>query len=81
MKHFCRNCLDLDREVFQKTIEEYVQNLSPDDKAGERLYQTRLQICSACSDCLEGLCRVCGCFVMARAAKKKARCPAVLKKW
>ncbi|NLO39695.1 MAG: hypothetical protein GX115_09520 [Ruminiclostridium sp.] len=83
MEHQCRNCLfeNLNKEQFTQNIQDYVQSLSPDEKAGERLYKERLEVCFQCEQCLEGLCRVCGCFVLARAAKNRAYCPAVIRKW
>jgi hypothetical protein len=76
MESFCRNCLfgSFSREQLTQNIQEDIQSLSPEDKAGERLYKIRLEICSQCEQYLEGLCRVCGCFVMARAAKSKVCC-------
>lgn len=65
----------------QKSIEEYLSSLSPETKAGERLFEERLNLCYDCPDQLEGLCRICGCFVKARAAKRQAYCPAVSRRW
>lgn len=83
MERFCRNCLfdSFSREQLQQNIQDYIQSLSPEDKAGERLYEQRLVICNQCDQCLDGLCRVCGCFVLARAAKNRACCPAFNRKW
>lgn len=83
MESHCRNCLfdTFNKDQFEQNIQDYIKSLSPDEKTGERLYQIRLKLCSECSDCIEDLCRICGCFVRARAAKKKAVCPAVCPKW
>jgi len=83
MEKPCRTCLfsSIEREQIQKNIEEYIISLSPEEKAGERLYKERLELCSKCPDCLDGLCRVCGCFVHARAAKARSYCPGIAKKW
>ena len=79
----CRNCLfsEQEKEKMQKSIEDYVNSLSPENKAGEGLFEERLKLCADCPDQREGLCRICGCFVMARAAKKQAYCPAVERRW
>lgn len=83
MERSCRTCLfdNFSREQFAQNIQEYIESLSPEEKAGERLYEQRLELCNDCEQCLEGLCRVCGCFVRARAAKKRSYCPAVVRKW
>lgn len=83
MERQCRTCLfsSIEKEQIQKNIEEYINSLSPDEKAGERLYKERLKICFECADCFDGLCRICGCFVQARAAKARSYCPGTDKKW
>lgn len=65
----------------QKSIDEYVNSLSPENKAGERLFKERLKLCEECPDQREGLCRICGCFIMARTAKRQSYCPAVERRW
>lgn len=83
MEKPCRNCLfdSQSRDQFRQNLEEYIKSLSPEEKAGERLYEMRLAKCASCADHLDGLCRKCGCFVMARAAKKRAYCPSPEPKW
>lgn len=83
MENYCRNCLFSDQEKIemQKSLEEYLSSLSPETKAGERLFEERLKLCTACPDQLDGLCRICGCFVQARAAKQQSYCPAVSRRW
>jgi hypothetical protein len=83
MSSFCRNCFfdDLEEEKIKRNIEEYVESLSPEIKSDEELLKARLALCEECPDFLGGMCRVCGCFVMARAAKKLSYCPAVKKRW
>jgi len=77
MNSHCRNCLfdSFSREQFRQNIEDYIKSLSPEEKADEKLYESRLEKCSECAGYLDGLCRKCGCFVMARAARKRAYCP------
>lgn len=70
-----------EKEKMQKSIEEYLNSLSPETKAVERMFEERLNLCYDCPDYLEGLCRICGCFVKARAAKRQAYCPAVVRRW
>jgi len=83
MERPCRNCLfnSIEREQIEKNIREYIESLSPDEKAGERLYNERLKICFECPNCIDGLCRICGCFVRSRAAKDRSYCPDITKRW
>lgn len=47
----------------------------------DALYQERLSLCRQCESLLNGMCRICGCFVEMRAAVAKNYCPAINKKW
>ncbi len=57
-------------------IEEYIASLPAETAADGRLAQARLKKCACCKHRAGLLCRVCGCFVQVRAAKKIAFCPA-----
>jgi len=83
MERPCRLCLfnSIEREQIERNIREYIESLSPEEKAGERLYNDRLKLCFECPNCIDGLCRICGCFVRARAAKTRSYCPDTPKKW
>lgn len=82
-KRFCKRCLlkDFDREAYFQTVQEYLDSLVPEDKADSGLYQQRLNICTQCEKLVNGMCRVCGCFVEVRAAKKAQYCPDTKKMW
>lgn len=78
----CRKCLTRElagQEETYRTIREYIDNLDPDAKADEGLYEERLDVCKECEMLLQGMCRSCGCYVELRAAMKKNTCPR--KKW
>jgi|BioPla2DNA2_1021312.scaffolds.fasta_scaffold01399_6 hypothetical protein len=79
----CRTCMfsKIEKEQLQKNIEEYIDCLSPEERTGERLYKERLELCLECSNFFNGLCRICGCFVSARAAKIRSYCPGIPKRW
>lgn len=64
-----------------KLVREYVASLPEDEKADEAHYSARLNICRSCDDLHSGTCALCGCYVEARAAKRKQQCPAVPPKW
>lgn len=79
---FCRKCLTRElagQEETYRTIREYIDNLDPDTKADDKIYEERLEVCRKCEMLLQGLCRSCGCYVELRAAMEKNNCPR--KKW
>lgn len=64
-----------------KLVRDYVDSLSADEKTDEATYAARLNICRTCDNLHSGTCALCGCYVEARAAKKRQGCPAVPEKW
>ena len=79
---FCKRCLTREMAGSVETyrsLREYIDNLDPDIKAGEELYEKRLFVCKNCDLLLEGMCRSCGCYVELRAVIMKNVCPR--KKW
>lgn len=65
----CKRCLTREmagkEEVFQN-LHEYIENLDQDIRAGEDLYEERLQRCKECDMLLQGMCR--GLRMLCRAA-------------
>lgn len=59
----------------EKTLLEYVASLPEETRVDDDTYERRLRLCEACSLRVGGMCRVCGCFVRARAAKRGLSCP------
>lgn len=82
-ENFCRRCLV--REMADKdyihSIQQYVDNIDEDIKTQQKEYETRLNQCKQCDNLLNGMCRICGCFVEMRAAVTRNYCPDVDKKW
>ena len=64
-----------------RTVAEYVAGLDESVRTSEQDYQARLVICQACPELMNGTCRLCGCYVETRAAKKGQRCPMVPPRW
>lgn len=83
METACRKCLlkDLNKDEYFKNIYEYISLLDESVKTSEPEYSRRLEICTQCEDLINGMCRVCGCFVEVRAAKIHHMCPAVHRRW
>ena len=73
----CRKCLD--RPVDERELMDYLDNYAASLPEGERAtpeaYARRLAQCANCPQRLKEMCRLCGCYVQARAAKKRLRCP------
>lgn len=58
-----------------KSVEEFVNGLPAVERCSEEEHARRLDICNACSECQNGICSKCGCFVVARSAKIGMYCP------
>lgn len=81
-QRYCRKCLTRDmlgKEEYFRSLREYIANLDPDIKADDALYEERLAVCKECDLLLDGMCRICGCYVELRAVVAKNICPR--KKW
>ncbi len=80
-----RQCRCLLREAGERemaaSIAEYVASLDEEIRTPEDAYRARLAICEGCDHLLNGTCRLCGCYVETRAAKKGQRCPDVPARW
>ncbi len=77
-RRYCRKCLTREmagQEEYFKNLQEYIANIEPELKAPEAVYEERLAVCKDCDLLLEGMCRVCGCYVELRAAMNKNACP------
>lgn len=81
--NFCKRCLvyEMADKDYIHSIQQYVDHIDEDIKAPKELYQYRLDQCKQCDNLLNGMCRVCGCFVEMRAAVIKNYCPSPEKHW
>ncbi|MCD7745582.1 MAG: DUF6171 family protein [Lachnospiraceae bacterium] len=79
----CRKChlYQETEEEFHKKLGEYIANLDEDARVDQETYEQRLAICEDCPHILNGMCRLCGCFVELRAAIRVRKCPDVERKW
>jgi hypothetical protein len=79
----CIRCLyrDMSDSEYAKFLQTYIDNIPEEQKAPAPLYEERLNFCRQCSCLVNGMCRLCGCFVELRAAKKISRCADTPEKW
>lgn len=68
-------------EQYQQKLENYIARLDPDIRTEQKNYETRLKMCGKCKNLINGMCRVCGCYVELRAAIKGQSCPDTYKRW
>lgn len=80
---FCKKCL-LDKvmgEAEYKHMQNYISNIDSEIKVTKEDYKKRLNTCMECENLINGMCKLCGCFVEMRAAVKKNYCPDIERKW
>lgn len=79
----CRRCLlkDMSDDEYFGSIRAFVDQILPDMRTPEATFEARLAACAACPSLLGGMCRLCGCFVEVRAAKRINRCPHPAPRW
>jgi hypothetical protein len=82
-QRFCKKCLldELFEEKEYQHLQDYINNLDKHIKTEDEEYKKRLGICMQCDNLINGMCKICGCFVEMRAAVKKNYCPDIEKYW
>jgi hypothetical protein len=73
--------LDEVMENYDETLEKYISSIDNSIRTEKEEYERRIILCSNCDELLNGVCKLCGCFVKARAAKKSMSCPSSHPKW
>ena len=79
----CRRCLqkDMTDQTYHRNIKEYIDYLSEDMKVDPETYRRRLQYCENCGCLVNGMCRLCGCFVEIRAVRMGQHCAKTKENW
>ena len=79
----CRRCLakEMPDTEYYQNMYDYIAAMDETIKAPDEVYQNRLSHCKECDSLLNGMCRICGCFVELRAAIRQKSCPAVHPRW
>lgn len=82
-QRICKKCLlrEMPEGEYFKNLYEYIENLDADIKADADIYEVRLAQCGNCDSLMNGMCRICGCFVELRAAVKHNYCPHSTSRW
>jgi hypothetical protein len=64
-----------------KSVFDYVSLVPLKLRTDPKELEKRLEACKQCESLANGICRICGCFVEARASKKPNRCPGAKDMW
>ena len=64
-QRYCKKCLlrDMPEGEYFKNLYEYIAGLPQEDKVSDDVYESRLEQCKRCENLLNGMCRLCGCYV------------------
>jgi len=73
----CRICLlkDINPKEYEAKIKRVIDLMDKKEKASDKVYQERLEICKSCSYLKDAFCGACGCYVELRCIKKSITCP------
>lgn len=77
----CRCLLAESWPDLHRSVADYIATLDEAQKASPEVYQARLGICLNCTHLRDGTCALCGCYVEARAAKRRLGCPDIPPRW
>ena len=79
----CRRCLieGLDETEVLAKLQEYIDAIEPTRRTPDDVYRFRLSVCEDCPQLTNGMCRLCGCFVLYRAATAGNCCPDTPGRW
>ena len=72
---WCKYIESLQDRDLEEELQQYIANMPEELKVSDEIFNERLKQCNVCEYCHQGICRFCGCFVAARAAKKRMYCP------
>ena len=79
----CRKCLEIpvSEQELAETLDRYLETLEPEVRVPPEIYESRLSACADCPHRVGYTCLKCGCYVQARAAKRRSVCPAEERNW
>lgn len=77
----CRRCLlfESGREDILADVRRHIEKIAAKDRCADDVYRSRLSVCTACDQLVDGTCLRCGCYPEFRASFRTQTCPA--KKW
>ena len=71
----------MDRSEYFRNMYDYIARIPAEEKVSEEEYERRLSVCKQCGSLLDGMCRICGCYVEMRAAMRIRGCPQTPDHW
>jgi hypothetical protein len=73
----CRKCLQdaVEESGLREYLDNYAAALPNEIRAPEAEYKRRLSLCEGCIHRIRFTCVLCGCYIQARAAKRRQKCP------
>lgn len=79
----CKKCIqqEFTNKEYYKSVSVYISNIPMELKTTDDVYAYRLEQCDKCKYIINGLCRLCGCFVAIRAASVHNYCPDKKASW
>ncbi len=79
----CKRCMlaGLREEEVLSRLRDYIAAIEPDRRTADDVYRARLSVCEDCPQLKDGMCRLCGCFVLYRAAIASNGCPDIPAQW
>ena len=79
----CRRCLieGLDEAEVMAKLRDYIDAVEPERRTPDAGCTRRLAVCDGCPELSGGMCRLCGCFVLYRAAIVGNDCPGIPDRW
>lgn len=73
----CKRCLEesADLKKLAEHLQAYVDSLPEEMRVDAETYARRMALCESCPRRINIMCAACGCYIQARAAKRRMGCP------
>jgi len=78
---YCYKCLIKEWGNAEINIQDSLENIPPENKVSPQEHERRLSFCKQCKHLVNGMCTLCGFFVVVRAAKADQYCAKKERLW